>query len=329
MQSSQLPTKLQMAFGSNAGSGYIRPIPAPSQIATNPGAASLYDGFPPNTFFPTGAPDGRDFNGILNMMSAWQVWQGAGGTVPWDSSFSAAIGGYPKGAFVASATTFGTFWFNTVENNTSNPDSGGAGWVKFNFLSGALIGAQAFTMSGTYTPTAGALATLFFGTGAGGGGGSWYGLGGGSGATAIALLAAPTSQAVVIGTGGTGAGSGSAGVGTAGGTTTVGSILSAGGGGGGGNAYFSFANFYAGAGGTASTGNVAKISGNPGVLSDGYGYSGSNGGVSFWGGGGGGSPNSGPAATAGSFGGGGGGGNSSGAGANGGNGFVLALEWGL
>jgi hypothetical protein len=100
----------------------------------------LYDGFPPNTFSPTGAPDGRDFNGILNMMSAWNWWQAAGGPVPWDSSFSTAIGGYPKGAVVASATTFGIFWLNSVENNTSNPDAGGAGWTTW--TPGLLYGAD-------------------------------------------------------------------------------------------------------------------------------------------------------------------------------------------
>ena len=139
MQSSQLPTRLQLPFGNSAGASYIRTIPTPSQIATNPGAASLTDGFPPATFSPTGAPDGRDFNGILNMMSAWSWWQAAGGSVPWDSAFSAAIGGYPKGAFVASATTFGLYWVSSVENNTSNPDTGGAGWTAFTFLGQGLV----------------------------------------------------------------------------------------------------------------------------------------------------------------------------------------------
>ncbi len=43
------------------------------------------------------------------------------------------------------------FWQSTIENNTTNPDAGGIGWI--NYLSGRLLNVQTFLSSGTYTPT--------------------------------------------------------------------------------------------------------------------------------------------------------------------------------
>ena len=132
MQDNQIPAKFPLPFAANAASGYIRSIPAASQILTSPGAASLNDGFPPVTFIPEGSggvpPYGQDMNGILNQISAWIQWINAGGPVSYDATFSAAIGGYPKGAWLTSAVG-GSWWVSTVDNNTSNPDTGGAGWT--------------------------------------------------------------------------------------------------------------------------------------------------------------------------------------------------------
>ena len=131
MQKSQIPTKFQVPFASSAGSGYIRPIPL--SVPTSPGGATLQAGFNPNSFVPVGsggnAPFGEDFNGILFQSTSWDQWYSAGGPVTYDSTFQSAIGGYPQGAIVASATTLGVSWFSTADNNTTNPDSGGAGWV--------------------------------------------------------------------------------------------------------------------------------------------------------------------------------------------------------
>jgi hypothetical protein len=132
MQFSAIPTKFQIPFASSAGSGYIRTIPQSSQIGITNGAASLTDGFPPLTFLPVGSggvpPFGQDFNGILNEITQWIQWQNAGGLVTYDSVFSTAIGGYPKNALL-SGTALGVIWLNTVDNNTANPDSAGAGWL--------------------------------------------------------------------------------------------------------------------------------------------------------------------------------------------------------
>lgn len=132
LTASAIPTKLPIPFGNGAGAGYIRTIPVPSQQSILAGAASLTDGFPPSTFLPIGAggtpPAGQDFNGILYEISAWVRWQSAGGPVSYDASFSSSIGGYPLGATL-NAAQLGTFWISLVDNNLSNPDTGGANWL--------------------------------------------------------------------------------------------------------------------------------------------------------------------------------------------------------
>lgn len=130
MQQSNVPTKSPIVFGASATGTYIRTVP---QTTADPAAASFTLGFPPQTFTDEGAggtpPDGRDFNGILNHLSAWTRWFMAGGTAPYDGAFQAAIGGYPRNAIVGSLTNPGRSWRSLVDNNTTNPDSGGANWI--------------------------------------------------------------------------------------------------------------------------------------------------------------------------------------------------------
>ena len=150
MQYSKIPTKFPIPFGANAGGGFINPIPQASQIGIQAGRASLTDGFPPLNFIPTGAggtpPFGQDMNGILNQITLWTQWQNAGGLTKYDSNFSTAIGGYPFGALLAS-TTAGGCWLCTADNNTSNPDTGGANWVQIG--SGVSSGISTGTDSGS------------------------------------------------------------------------------------------------------------------------------------------------------------------------------------
>ena len=142
MQSSNIPSKIPLPFGYAAGSGYINPIPAASQIGIVNGRASLHDGFPPDTFTPVTAggvpPFGGDFNGILNEITSIQQWQEAGGGFPYDSAFASTIGGYPSGAILGSTSGAGS-WLNQVDNNSSNPDAGGAGWVPSTSFYGGVI----------------------------------------------------------------------------------------------------------------------------------------------------------------------------------------------
>jgi hypothetical protein len=141
-----IPIKIPVPFGYAAGAGEITtPIPAASQIGIVNGRASLHDGFPPDTFIPisTGGvpPFGADFNGILNEITSITQWQQAGGFFPYDSTFSTAISGYPVGAIIQAANYQG-FWLNTTNGNTTNPDTGGAGWTSLVFE-----GLQAITVT--------------------------------------------------------------------------------------------------------------------------------------------------------------------------------------
>lgn len=129
MQSSNQPVKIELPF---ANSGAKQTIPVASQISIEDARASFTDGFPPLTRIPLSAggkpPFGTDMNGILFGVTAIQQWQSAGGAFKYDAAFASSVGGYPRGALLLKADTTG-FWQSTVENNASNPDTGGAGWI--------------------------------------------------------------------------------------------------------------------------------------------------------------------------------------------------------
>jgi len=143
---SELPTRVQVPF---AESGDKNAIPVPSQIGVTPGRASYTTGFPPLTMTPIEAggvaPFGQDMNGILYAATAWNRWQAAGGPVSYDAAFATAVGGYPKGAVLASSATDGRQWLNLTDGNATNPDTGGAGWLS---LGG---GSANYTASATLT----------------------------------------------------------------------------------------------------------------------------------------------------------------------------------
>jgi len=132
MLHSSPPAKILLPF---AASGLKNTIPVASQIGATPGAASFTDGFPPLTMTPLASggipPSGGDFNGILNAITAIQQWQSAGGFFPYDVSFASQIGGYPMGAQLVKADGTG-FWINQIDGNSSNPDTGGPGWIDNN-----------------------------------------------------------------------------------------------------------------------------------------------------------------------------------------------------
>lgn len=121
-------------FGSGAANPtYITlPIPVPSQISSVVNQASFTDGFPPSTMTPEasgGLPFfGQDMNGIMYMITANVAALAAGAMPVFSAARASAIGGYPVGAMVAMANGLG-FWLCTTAANSSNPDTGGAGWV--------------------------------------------------------------------------------------------------------------------------------------------------------------------------------------------------------
>ncbi|AMM14255.1 hypothetical protein AX768_09255 [Burkholderia sp. PAMC 28687] len=240
MQASNAPTKVPLPF---ANAGAKNAIPTASQIGVTPGAASLTDGFPPLTRTPVAAggvpPSGQDMNGILNLLSANIQWENAGAFFPYDATFSTAISGYPKGALLAKAANNG-FWLNTADNNTTNPDTGGAGWV--DPLAGRLLKTTVFATAGasTFTPLAATNAVDVEVVGGGGGGGACgattsgqvsAGSGGAGGGYARKFLTTGFSGvAVTVGAGGVAAASSGGGPG---GTSSFGSLVSATGGTGG------------------------------------------------------------------------------------------------
>jgi len=149
MQLSNSPVKIPLPF---AASGLKNTIPEASQIGIVAGAASLTDGFPPLTRTPLasgGIPVAPgDMNGILFSLSAVIRWANAGGGYAFDGTFAADanVGGYPKGARVMRSDGLG-YWFNTAENNATDPEGAGAiaaGWVP-DFTTGA----TAVTMTGS------------------------------------------------------------------------------------------------------------------------------------------------------------------------------------
>lgn len=135
MNFSALPFKISIPF---ATSGTKNTIPNTSQIGITDGVASFPTGFVPLNFTPLTsggvAPFGADFNGVLFDITAIQQWQSAGGQFIYDSAFSTAVSGYPKGAYIMRADQTG-FWFNQADGNTTDPDgSSPTNWVPgFNY----------------------------------------------------------------------------------------------------------------------------------------------------------------------------------------------------
>lgn len=262
MQSADIPSKSPKVFGEGTTGTYIRTVP---QTTADPAAASFDLGFPPQTFTDEGAggtpPDGRDFNGIFNAITAWTRWMAAGGAVPYDSTFQTAIGGYPQGARVQSATTAPRIWLSTAENNMTNPDAGGAGWV-----SEVSTTYQNFTVSGSGNVTVPSWAThaeVEVIGGGGGGGGSTSarsGGGGGAGGFASGVIAVTPGASMPYAVGASGAAGAAGGSGGTGGTSTFGGFSATGGGG---------ATSAASAGGTAGTASGAPRNFSGGTGNDG------------------------------------------------------------
>jgi hypothetical protein len=143
------PLLIYRPFGANASNPtFINlPIPDPSQISTTINAASFNDGFPPNTMTPEasgGLPFfGQDMNGILWMVSAYCANFAAGALSRYNATLSTNISGYPAGCVLVNSNGNG-LWINVVSGNTTDPDTGGAGWFPFGGIGGSPV-----TLSGS------------------------------------------------------------------------------------------------------------------------------------------------------------------------------------
>lgn len=268
LQQSQVPTKVPIIWGQNASGAFIRPIPNTSQIGVIAGAASWPDGFPPVTFLPIGGggtpPFGQDFNGALNQISAWVRWLNAGGPLFYDGTFATSgaqnIGGYPKQTVLSNLTTVGCFWINQVDNNTTNPDSGGANWLNSCVFSGGdLTGTwpsptlvTSGVTAGTYTRPLVAFDAKGRATSASNGIQPTYQSSGAASGTYTSPTGVKRIRVTLVGGGG-GGGSNS-GNGSAGGTSSFGGWTAVGGGAGFGNNVPSAGQ--GGTGGSNGTGNI-------------------------------------------------------------------------
>lgn len=132
MSGAPTPQTLLEAIASAAGGGFItNPIP---DAPTGTNAASVRGGFPPITMTEELAggepPLGQDMNGYLFLISSHTLYVQCGQPYLFNSALAAAIGGYLPGTILGMADGTG-LWLNTLNANTSNPDTGGAGWVPF------------------------------------------------------------------------------------------------------------------------------------------------------------------------------------------------------
>ena len=114
-----------------AQSGDKNPIPLERAISDPIYRASWKAGFPPDTRLPKDvggeAPDGLDFNGVLNIISQAVVFLQKGNAYQFDASLAP----YPIGALVRSNDNLTTYQ-STVPNNSNNPNSNMTGWRVYN-----------------------------------------------------------------------------------------------------------------------------------------------------------------------------------------------------
>jgi hypothetical protein len=141
MKQTNIPPKFNIPWANGVSNpSYIRTVPDASSGV--PGQASLQTGFPPETFVSVAAggkpPWGADYNGVFKQITNLLIWAMAGGPMFYDATFSTAIGGYPAGAVLTQASgPTGSYWISLVDNNTSNPDGGGANWGSFSVMNEA------------------------------------------------------------------------------------------------------------------------------------------------------------------------------------------------
>lgn len=154
MNNSTPPVKIYTAFAQNATAGYITAVP---QTTAVPGAFSWSLGSGPETFIPPGsggtAPLGDYFNGLQFQITDNLRWIQAGGWFKYDATFASNIGGYPNQAIILKDDASG-FYVSTVDNNMSNPNTGGANWTVMTpntYPWSQITGAPSFVLNSAFT----------------------------------------------------------------------------------------------------------------------------------------------------------------------------------
>lgn len=138
MESLTIPQILSGAFAYNGQKNTIPDAPTGSFLA------SIQEGFPPITMMPKKnggqPPEGKDFNGIFNLMSQFYFFTQNGGTYTFNQSVSDAIGGYPENAllwYYPDENNVMAKWLrstkaNNTDNFITNPEVIGTSWVEQN-----------------------------------------------------------------------------------------------------------------------------------------------------------------------------------------------------
>lgn len=138
MESLTIPQILSGAFAYNGEKNTIPEEPTGSFLA------SIQEGFPPITMMPKKnggqPPEGKDFNGIFNLMSQFYFFTQNGGTYTFNQSVSDAIGGYPENALLwyypdennVTAKWLRSTKANNTDNFITNPEVIGTSWVEQN-----------------------------------------------------------------------------------------------------------------------------------------------------------------------------------------------------
>ena len=138
MESLIMPQILSGAFAYNGEKNTIPDAPTGSFLA------SIQEGFPPITMMPKKnggqPPEGKDFNGILNLVSQFYFFTQNGGTYTFNQSVSDAIGGYPENALLwyypdennVTAKWLRSTKANNTDNFITNPEVIGTSWVEQN-----------------------------------------------------------------------------------------------------------------------------------------------------------------------------------------------------
>ena len=125
--------KIIEVFGASADPTTITlPVPNTTPGPSAPNRASFDTAFPAICFQPITSggkpPSGKDFNGVLYMLSQYALSMQAGQAIlEYDATTQTEIGGYATNALLAKNGGFG-FWLNFTPGNMTDPDTGGAGW---------------------------------------------------------------------------------------------------------------------------------------------------------------------------------------------------------
>lgn len=133
MNTLQNPEVLKLPFANN---GQKNDIPL-VQTDPNSSNASLTTGFPPITMKPKSdkgiPPEGKDFNGVLYLMSSFYFAFQNGWLPTFDAEVAQAIGGYAKGAILwhtagESRQALQSQKNDNMDNFNENPDFIGTSW---------------------------------------------------------------------------------------------------------------------------------------------------------------------------------------------------------